>query len=446
MNPNPLVPMPRDITLPLPLDTGVLEILIVALFLFHILFVNVMLGGSTLTLFYEVLGRKRPEFDALAREIGKTITVSKSLAVVLGVGPLLAINLLYTLYFYSANALTGLAWISLVPLVSMAFLLTYLHKYTWDRLAENKGLHIALGAMATGLFWLIPFIFLSNINLMLFPERWPEVHGFLSALTLPNVLPRYLHFLLASLALTGLGGVAWFGRREYPVETALPGFDRPRLRRTFYSLTFGATLLQAVVGPLLYFTLPVRGVTAYLTLVILLGIAAAVTFTILLWKEIVGPDRRIGRFFAPIILLATLTVSCMAYGRHLYREASLTDHRQAMLLRTADFERASAAAAAGLLPPKESVPLGQKVFETVCSGCHAVDKTLVGPPLTEIATIYANNPAGIVAWAKAPGRKRPGVPPMPPFASLPAGQLEAVAEYMLQLGAPKAEKPAAAAP
>lgn len=441
-----LVPVPRDITLPLPLDAGVLEILIVALFLFHILFVNLMLGGSTLTLFYELVGRKRPEFDALAREIGKTITVSKSLAVVLGVGPLLAINLLYTVYFYSANALTGLAWISLVPLVSMAFLLSYLHKYTWDRLAENKGLHIALGAMATGLFWLIPFIFLSNINLMLFPERWTEIHGFWSALALPNVLPRYLHFLLASLALTGLGGVAWFGRREYLVETALPGFDRPRLRRTFYSLAFGATLLQALVGPLVYFTLPVRGVTAYLTLVILLGIVAAATFLLLLWKEIVGPDRRIGRFFAPIVLLATLTVTCMAYGRHLYREASLVDHRQAMLLRTADFERASAAAAAGLLPPKESGPLGQKVFETICSGCHAVDKTLVGPPLTEIASIYANNPAGIVAWAKAPGRKRPGVAPMPPFASLPAGQLEAVADYMLQLGAPQAEKPAAAAP
>jgi len=47
-------------------------------------------------------------YDALAQRIGATITVNKSLAVVLGVGPLLCINLLYTLYFYSANALTGM--------------------------------------------------------------------------------------------------------------------------------------------------------------------------------------------------------------------------------------------------------------------------------------------------------------------------------------------------
>lgn len=443
MNPNALVPVPHDITLPLPLDPGLLAILIVGLFLFHILFVNVMLGGSTLTLFYEILGLKRPEYDKLAREIGKTITVSKSMAVVLGVGPLLAINLLYTNPFYSANALTGVAWISIVPLVTIAFLLTYLHKYTWDQMAQNKGLHIAIGAMATGLFWLIPFIFLSNINLMLFPERWTEIHGFMSTLALPNVLPRYLHFLLASLAVTGLGGVAWFGRREYPVEARLPGFDRPRLRRTFYSVTFGATLLQVVVGSLVYFTLPVKGITGYMTLVIVLGVTAALGFMHLLWKEIFGSEPRIGRLFAPIFLLATMTVSCMAYGRHLYREASLVDHRQAMLVRTADFQRASAAAAAGLLS-KDSPRSGPEVFQSVCSACHAVNKTLVGPPLTEIATIYAGNPAGIVKWAKAPGRKRSGVTPMPPFASLPADELQAVAEYMLQVGGSGGEKPAPA--
>ena len=77
------------------------------LFLLHILFVNLMVGGSLLTLAYEIRGLRRPELDQLAREIAATVTVNKSLAVVLGVGPLLAINVLYTLYFYTANSLTG---------------------------------------------------------------------------------------------------------------------------------------------------------------------------------------------------------------------------------------------------------------------------------------------------------------------------------------------------
>lgn len=434
---DPLLPIPRDIPLPLPIDRVLLEILLVGLFLFHILFVNLMLGGSTLTVFYELLGLKRPEYDKLAREIGKTITVNKSLAVVVGVGPLLAVNVLYTMHFYTANALTGLAWISIVPLVSIAFLITYWHKYTWDRLADNKGLHIAIGAMGTALFWLIPLIFLANINLMLFPERWGEVRGFLSALALPNVLPRYLHFLLACLALSGLAAVGWFGRREFDVENILPGFDRPGLRRKFYSITFGATLLQLVIGSLVYFTLPVKGVGLFMTLVILLGITAAVAFMVLLWIEIVSPKERIGRFYAPIFLLSALTVSCMAYGRHLYREGAVADHRLAMEATTANFQFVSQAAAAGQLVQTEPASLGEEVFQKTCTSCHALDKQLVGPSVQEIASIYAGNPAGIVKWVKSPGKKRAALPPMPAFGYLPAERLEAVAQYLLEAGAPK---------
>ncbi len=57
----------------------------------------------------------------------------------LGVGPLLAINTLYTVYFYTANALTGTFWISIVPLVVVAFLLTYAHKYLWHAMERRKG-------------------------------------------------------------------------------------------------------------------------------------------------------------------------------------------------------------------------------------------------------------------------------------------------------------------
>ena len=192
------LPIPRDIPLPLPADPVLLQALLVMLFLVHILFVCLMVGGSLIGLAAEIMGRRREDFDNLAREIVKTITVNKSLAVVLGVGPLLAINVLYTVYFYSANALTGAAWIAIVPLVTAAFLAAYAHKYSWDRLQGAKGLHIAIGAFSSLLFLLIPFIFLSNINLMLFPAQWSHVHGFFSALLLPNVIPRYLHFVLAS--------------------------------------------------------------------------------------------------------------------------------------------------------------------------------------------------------------------------------------------------------
>jgi hypothetical protein len=39
---------------------------------------------------------------------------------------------------------------------------------------------------------------------MLFPEKWGEINGFFEAMTLPNVFPRYFHFITASMAITGL--------------------------------------------------------------------------------------------------------------------------------------------------------------------------------------------------------------------------------------------------
>ena len=94
------IPVPRDIPLPLPLPYGVLVVLLIFSFLLHILFINLMLGGSVLTLWYEIKGLRRKGYDLLALEIAKTITVNKSIAIVLGVAPLLSINVLYTVYFY----------------------------------------------------------------------------------------------------------------------------------------------------------------------------------------------------------------------------------------------------------------------------------------------------------------------------------------------------------
>ena len=247
------MPIPRDIPLGMPAYPILLELALVLLFLLHILFVNLMLGGSILAFVFEIMGRKRPDYDRLAREIVSTITVNKSMAVVLGVGPLLTINVLYTLHFYTANAITGRAWIMVVPLVAIAFLLGYVHKYTWDRYAQRKELHLALGASSTLLLLIVPLIFLSNINLMLFPEKWKEVDGWLASLLIPNVFPRYLHFLMACLALTGLFLTGYFGRSRYPAEEKFETLKVSDLRKIFLSITLGATVAQLVVGPLVFF-------------------------------------------------------------------------------------------------------------------------------------------------------------------------------------------------
>ena len=206
--------VPKDVLLPLPAPFWLLVALLLVSFALHILFVNLMVGSSLLVLWTEIKGLKKKDWDKVSHTIAATITVNKSLAVVLGVAPLLTISVLYTAQFYSSSTLLGTAWLLVIPLVILAFLFTYAHKYSWEQLHKSKGVHLALISVACALFLSIPFIFLTNINLMLYPEHWRRVSSFWDALWLPNVLPRYFHFMMASLALTGLFFVYYFRRQS----------------------------------------------------------------------------------------------------------------------------------------------------------------------------------------------------------------------------------------
>jgi cytochrome c len=443
------VPLPKDIPLPLPAEVWFLEFSAVALFLLHILFVALMVGGSLFSVYFEIRGLKRPELDRLARAVAKTVTVNKSLAVVLGVAPLLVMNVLYSIYFYSANSLTGTAWIMVVPLVATAFLLTYAHSYSWDRLAGQKGLHIAIGVAGAVLFLCIPFIFLSNINLMLFPERWPDVHGFLSTLLLPNVLPRYLHFVVATVAVSALFFAGYFGRRGYPVEERLAGLTREGLRREFLGIVFGATTLQLVAGPLLFFTLPPSGLSWGLVGNLAIAIVLILIALLMLWREAGRTSPGLGSRYWMIVGVLSAVVILMAYGRHLYRESALDAHRTRMAQATADYQAAvlgaNMRAAAGMQrtgAEEAAMSPGERTFKLLCAACHASGRRLVGPPLEEIAAVYQGDPAGLINWVRAPGRKRLDYPEMPPM-RMSEAQYQAVADYVLGLGAP--EEPQATA-
>ncbi len=325
-------PIPKDIPLPLPMPEWFLIPVLVISFLAHILFVNLMLGGSLLVMILQIMGLKESRYDKLAKEIATTVTVNKSLAVVLGVAPLLGINTLYTLHFYSANALTGSAFISVIPLVAIAFLILYYHKYNWEKYENRKTTHITILGAAIAIFLFIPLVFLSNVNLMLFPEKWGEVQGFFSTLLLWNVIPRYLHFIAGTLAVTGIFTVWYFGRKSYSLDENLADFQKNEIRKKGYQLTFYVTLSQIIFGPLLFFTLPWHGVDWPLAYFIIAGISFAVIAMYFIYMEIKSDNP--GKHLGKVILLLTVTVLFMGWGRHTYRENVLSPHKELMKQKT----------------------------------------------------------------------------------------------------------------
>ena len=339
------IPVPYDIPLDMPLPEWLLVVLLIVSFLLHILFVNLMLGGTFLTFWFERKGRDNSDYIRLAQEIGKTITVNKSLAVVLGVAPLLSINALYTVYFYSANALTGIYWISLVPLVTVIFLLLYWHKYSWKKYENRRTFHLSLIGIASVMFLFVPLIFLTNINLMLFPEQWANVKGFWDAAFLWNVIPRYLHFVTASFAVTGLFLFGYFRRKNSNLNEILENSSREEVLTKFYKIALHASLAQLVFGPLVFFTLPWDGVTWGLAHTIITGIVFALAAMFFMWKDIRTKVLDGGKHFGKVVIALTVTVMLMGTGRHVYRATVLGPHKQAMAEKTENYIREAKQAA-----------------------------------------------------------------------------------------------------
>lgn len=432
-----LAPIPRDIPLPLPAPEGFLDILLIVSFLVHIIFVHLMLGGSLFSLVCQIKGLKIPDYEKLAYKIMQTVTVNKSLAVVMGVAPLLIINTLYAPQFYASSALIGDMWMMVIPLVTLAFLLAYVHKFWWNHFVNIPELHLGISALETLLFLFIPLIFMTNINLMLFPEYWADVKGFFSAMLLPNVLQRYLHFLSASVLLSALFFFWWTGRKTVQESLVLDAIRVIDIRRFFYAFAFGAIIFQILTGLIVFISLPTQGMSWSFTLSLILGGLIALPAIFWMWQNLTNSSHLLDDNFKHIIGCFVLTAVIMGVARHDYRENALADHKMAIAEKTANYMAAVKEANDEAKVAKETSKLndaanpGKTAFEKNCIACHHATLPTVGPSVQEIKNIYANNPTGIMTWTKAPGKKRADSMPMPAFSHLNDDELMTISQYIL---------------
>jgi len=91
-----------------------------------------------------------------------------------------------------------------------------------------------------------------------------------------------------------------------------------------------------------------------------------------------------------------------------------------------------------LAEPVPSRPLslqekGRITYLSVCTGCHTWNARIVGPPMAVIQAMYRGRPEALVEYIKAPVKKWPGYPAMPPQDYMPDEVLAEVARYVLAL-------------
>lgn len=325
MNKLVLLNISQDIELPIPANIGLLEVLLVVTFLLHIIFVNITISLATNSVVLETIGivKKNKRYDDMAKNCSFHASVLKSIAVVLGVGPLLIVSVIYTQYFYSSTILIGKAWLSVIVLLIVAFLFLYLYKFTWDRWQTKKGVHLAVGSIGAIILLFVPLIFIVNVVSMLYPDQWTGANGFFHSLFYyPQIWQRYFHFILASLASGGVYLYVFYMFKRKKQNKPLIEHEQS-LKLFGLKVGFWTTMMQIVTGFILLFSFEKEIRMLYLgenTLLTVLLIASIILTILLCALLQFAGNRDSTKAFMLSVATFVLILGIMGVMRHELRE------------------------------------------------------------------------------------------------------------------------------
>ncbi len=209
MDPAALIPIPDAI----PVSWWWFQAFLLLTFFLHLVAMNAMLGTAFIGLVSHLRGTN--DRASCTEAISSNLPFTIAFAVNFGVAPLLFVQVLYGHLIYTSSILMAVFWLAVVGLLIIAYGLAYVYKDLYPRRGDAR---LAVIGLATLLLLAIAFIFTNNISLMQKPIAWDryfdQPRGLLLALDDPMLLPRYLHFMVSSVAVGGLAIALFFHWRQ----------------------------------------------------------------------------------------------------------------------------------------------------------------------------------------------------------------------------------------
>ena len=442
--------IPGDI--PLPLPTGGLEFLhyvfhglLVVSWVVHILFINVLLGASLASVYFNKKGAREnnPIFDRVGYLLTTPVTISENMGALWGVAPLLLISVLYTPLFYSAAVMNSPQWLHIIYGNIVAFLCSYLYKYTWHKLEHNKGLHIALGTISVVLFFSLPPVFMATVQLYFTPSTWTQNTHFWDALLRADTLFRLAHFYLATFAVTGVFMLAYgfFKKKSADLQDRAAGSVLIKTGKAWFVIP---TVLNFFIGPLALFHFPSYGVETFFNngVYVLIFLTVAVTLYgiyLLMSKGFLTDELSAGKMWTMVAIMAVAVIS-MAGLRHGMRIALVTPVMEASVAKSERFQKEAqiaweASKNAPVASTIANTPRGKQLAEQHgCLACHAENEVLVGPAYVDVAK-RGYTPGQIVSLVHTPVPANwPKIEtPMPPMPDVPDADIMEIADWINSL-------------
>jgi hypothetical protein len=238
---------------PLPAPYWVFKLLLNLTFLLHILAMNLLLGSGLLALMAKWKSNGTEYSNRLFQELSRILPSFLPATISIGVAPLLFVQVLYGQFFYSSSIIIAWPWFLVLGFLTAAYYGLY---YASFRKNDNANRSAWAVSMSMVLVLAIGFIYTNNMTLSQTPDSWrtkyfADLTGWNLNLAEPTLIPRFLHFIIAAVAVGGL-------------LIAIRGLLKTRTDKSYalYQIRFGAkafmyaTMAQFVIGSWLFMTLP----------------------------------------------------------------------------------------------------------------------------------------------------------------------------------------------
>ena len=318
MSPAAAATLPLPDPLPLPAPGWLLWFLLILTFFLHIGPMNLVLGGSFLSAVTRLKASGAGPEGSHRRELVRWLTtimpVGVAATVTTGVAPLLFLQVLYGRLFFSSAVLMGWFWLSLVALLIFGYYGTYLVAYKGASLGPAAGI---VAWVSTLIFLAIGFLQSNIMTLMLRPQLFlakyhADPHGLNLNFDDPTLIPRYLHFVLGAIAVSGMI-VAFYGLWKRSRDAAF-GAWAIRYGSLWFAIPTAVNLIVGFVWLLLLPSETVRrfmGGNVFATAVFGLGVilAVGVLVMMLLAVQSAKPDSLVrGSLWCLILTLVTMVL------------------------------------------------------------------------------------------------------------------------------------------
>jgi len=316
----PQAPIPSLDPIPLPAPYWLFKVLLIVTFTLHILAMNALLGGMALAIATR-WSSARDRANRLFSDVATKLPLLLPATVTVGVAPLLFLQVIYGQFFYTSSVVIAWPWFLALVMLTIAYYGLYAVSSRAHRQA-GAGRWVLLASFL--LIVVVGFLFTTNLTLSQTPAVWSgkyyaDSSGWNLNLSEPTLVPRYLHFFAAAVAVGGLLLIliAWLKRNS-------------DLEYRRYIFRFGgrafeyATMAQFAVGLWFLATLPSAQRTLFMggsstaTLLLITGIVAAVAAMVLVGRALRNDAYGLGAIGGAG--LTTLSVVAMIVMRDILRD------------------------------------------------------------------------------------------------------------------------------